>query len=110
MSYLDEIAYFLAHERARYRRDVRYAAIGRIGFILTYDSPRLPPPIVALERHRRSEMYLVWIGEWGDRLRAGAPLLPITQIASYACQRIAVGGNLRLGGLAPSRSAPDPCR
>ena len=44
MSYLDEIADFLAHESARYRRDVRDAAIAAFEFAkarLTGEEPKL---------------------------------------------------------------------
>jgi hypothetical protein len=99
----DNIPDGLPEKRPCERRSVRYRSLRRISFVLSDNAKGLLASVIPNDRHGASELDSRNIGIAGNKLRAGAPGIPVAQIAPGLRERLAVARRLRFAMAPPCR-------
>jgi hypothetical protein len=94
------VADFFAEQRARHRRNMRERAARGIGLVFADDPKGLAASIVAYDGHGRAEMHARRVFARRRKLSAGAPRIPIAQLARRPRGRDAVARRLGTSVLA----------
>src|SRR4051795_7578942 len=84
------VADFFAEQRARHRRNMRERAARGIGLVFADDPKGLAASIVAYDGHGRAEMHARRVFARRRKLSAGAPRIPVAQLARRPRDRAAV--------------------